>query len=117
VGDNVLLSRDGFDEFLNVFSIPRALASAADICEPHLVVRCDPTRGEPTLDNAFCTSEWTMPMGNAVLALSDEVRNPDVVELRFYRMVDLSSLSEPLLPSVLPIKVGEATLSDWYLFL
>jgi hypothetical protein len=118
VGDNVLLSRDGFGEFLNVFSIPRALASAADtICEPHLATRCDPPRGEPDLDDALYTSEWTMSMGNAVLALSDGFLNPDGVELKFYRMVDLSSLSEPMLPSVLPIKVGEATLPDWYQFL
>jgi hypothetical protein len=55
-----------------------------------------------------------MSMGNTVFALSDEVRNPQGVELQVYRMVDLSSLSEPLLPSVIPVKVGKVALPDFY---
>ncbi|KAH6918129.1 hypothetical protein BKA70DRAFT_1175494 [Coprinopsis sp. MPI-PUGE-AT-0042] len=115
LGDTVLLSMDMECGSLNVFSIPRALASAATERQPHLVVPCSPTRGERDTEGTLYTSEWTASLGYTFFALSGEVSNS--LELRLFRMVDLASLSEPLLPSAIPVKVCGISFPKWNRFI
>ncbi|KAH6918113.1 hypothetical protein BKA70DRAFT_1554254 [Coprinopsis sp. MPI-PUGE-AT-0042] len=111
LGDTFLLP-DRHNDTLNVFSIPRALASATTGCQPLVSVPCRNNRGVQDTEDTLYTSEWTASSGNTFFALSEEVS--EAIELELYRMVDLASLSEPLLPSAIPVKVGEISLPNWY---
>ncbi|KAH6918126.1 hypothetical protein BKA70DRAFT_1416142 [Coprinopsis sp. MPI-PUGE-AT-0042] len=111
LGDTFLLS-DRYNGALNVFSIPRALASAATKCQPILSVPCRITHDGQVIEDTLYTSEWTASSGNTFFALIEEVS--DTINLELYRMADLASLSESLLPSAIPVKVGEISLPHWY---
>ncbi|KAH6918116.1 hypothetical protein BKA70DRAFT_1554256, partial [Coprinopsis sp. MPI-PUGE-AT-0042] len=112
LGDTFLLSTDSGDAALNLFSIPRTPAWDTTECPPHLVVPC-PIPGE--FAGTLYTSEWTASSGEAFFALGGEVS--ETIELQIYRMVDVASLSEPLLPSAILVKVGRISIPDWYRFI
>ncbi|KAH6918130.1 hypothetical protein BKA70DRAFT_1554267 [Coprinopsis sp. MPI-PUGE-AT-0042] len=115
LGDTVLLSADSDeDAALNLFIIPRTPgpASATTQDQPRLVVPCSINGA---LAGPVYTSEWTAFSGNAYFALGGEM--PDAMELQIYRMVNLASSTEPLLPSAMPVKVGEVSIPKWYNFI
>ncbi|KAH6905531.1 hypothetical protein BKA70DRAFT_497763 [Coprinopsis sp. MPI-PUGE-AT-0042] len=110
LGDTVLLSADtDEDAALNLFNIPRTPASAANQDQPRLVVPC-PVTGD--LVGPVYSSEWAACSEKAFFALGVEM--PNAMELQIYRMVNLASLKEALLPPTMPIKVGEICIPKWY---
>ncbi|KAH6905540.1 hypothetical protein BKA70DRAFT_1564922 [Coprinopsis sp. MPI-PUGE-AT-0042] len=112
LGDTVLVTADNEDSTLNLFSIPRTHASGITRCLPHFLVpgshSCDP-------QGPICTSEWAGSSGNNFFVLGGLFSG--TAEFDLYRMVDLASLSEPLLPYAIPVKVGMFSAANWCGFL
>ncbi|KAH6905542.1 hypothetical protein BKA70DRAFT_1292479 [Coprinopsis sp. MPI-PUGE-AT-0042] len=106
LGNTVLVTTDNEDSTLNLFSIPQTRTSTITESQPHFLVPGSLSR-DPI--GPICTSEWAPSSGDSFFAMGGDF--PGATEFDLYRMVDLTSLSEPLLPYTLPVKVGKFSIA------